>query len=97
MQVQDGLLNGFAGCNDYRSAVGSGPDGLNSLVVYPAAVTRSACSDEITNQETAFLARLDEALSWWYDAGRLVFTYPLGNDQFGALVFESLADSAGVE
>ena len=89
LHLQDGIINGFAGCNDYRSTAGSGPEGLNSLIVGPAAATRTLCPDPLMNQETVYLTRLGEAVSWRYDAGRLALAYPVDGGDFGYLLFEA--------
>jgi heat shock protein HslJ len=89
LHIKDGLLNGSAGCNDYRSMINSGAEGLNSLDIGSMATTRKACSDPVMAQETAYLTRLEEASAWWFEAGQLALTYPLDNGEFGILLFES--------
>ena len=93
LRFKDGLINGSTGCNDYRSMVASGPEALSSLVIGPAAVTQKACTEPVMDQETAYLARLETAVSWWFDAGRLALSYPLGsNGDSGYLLFEPTTD-----
>jgi heat shock protein HslJ len=93
LHINDGLLNGSAGCNDYRSTVDAGPQGLNSLVIGPMATTQKLCDDALLEQEAAYLTRLENAASWRFDAGRLALTYPVGEGEVGYLVFESMAGS----
>jgi amidase len=93
LHIKDGLLNGSAGCNDYRSTVEAGPEGLNSLVIGPMATTQKLCDEALMEQEAAYLARLENAASWRFDAGRLALTYPAGDDgSYGYLLFEPLND-----
>ncbi|MFN2136193.1 MAG: META domain-containing protein, partial [Candidatus Promineifilaceae bacterium] len=94
LHLKDGLLNGSAGCNNYRSTVQAGPEGLNSLVIGPAAVTQKACAEPVMAQEAAYLARLEAAAAWWFDAGRLMLSYPLENGASGYLVYEQIEGSA---
>ncbi len=94
LHLQDGIINGFGGCNDYRSTVSSGPEGLNSLVVGPIATTQKLCPGPLMNQETAYLTRLGNAGSWFFDAGHLVLSYPFEDGTNGHLVFESQAGGA---
>jgi amidase len=93
LHINDGLLNGSAGCNDYRSTVNAGPEGLNSLAIGPMATTQKLCKEALMEQEAAYLARLENAASWRFDAGRLALTYPVGEGDVGYLVFESMAGS----
>jgi heat shock protein HslJ len=93
LHLKDGLLNGSAGCNDYRSTVEAGPEGLSSLEIGPMATTQKLCDDALMEQETTYLTRLENAASWRFDAGRLAFTYSLGDEgNFGYLLFEPEVD-----
>jgi heat shock protein HslJ len=88
LHIEDGVLNGSAGCNDYRSTIASGSQGLNSQVIGPAAVTKKACPEPVMAQETAFLTKLAGTTSWWFDAGHLMLSYPMRDRLPGELVFE---------
>ena len=67
--ADDGTLSGNAGCNDYN-----GPyeiDG-DSISIGPLAGTRMACaSEELSQQETDFLAALELATSFMVTGDRL--------------------------
>ena len=91
MQIADGQISGFAGCNDYTSTVRSEVDAPNSFLVGPIVATRKHCPDPLMNQEQTYLSRLGEVVDWWYDAGHLALIYPLGEEGFGDLVFEPTA------
>jgi heat shock protein HslJ len=93
MHIKDGLLNGSAGCNDYRSTVEAGPEGLNSLAIGPMATTQKLCDEALMEQEAAYLARLENAASWRFDAGRLALPYPLEDGLPGELVFERIENT----
>jgi heat shock protein HslJ len=91
LHIKDSLLNGSAGCNEYRSTINSGAEWLNSLEIGPMATTQKACADDVMAQEMAYLSRLETAGAWWFDAGRLALSYPLDDGEFGILLFESMA------
>jgi len=66
---EDGTLSGSAGCNSY-TATWEAEDG--TIDIGPAAATLMACADtEVDQQETRYLALLDEADTYRVDAATL--------------------------
>ncbi|MDQ1078525.1 META domain-containing protein [Pseudoroseomonas cervicalis] len=64
-----GRLMGSGGCN---RIAGSYTQSGSRLTIGPVAATRMACIDPVATQnETAFLAALQNVASFRYDAGRL--------------------------
>ena len=90
LQVREGVLEGSAGCNNYRGTITSGPEGLNSLVISDSATTRKACPEPVMDQETTFLTRLTTTAAWSFEDGRLALGYR-GEDGGlpGTLLFEA--------
>ena len=80
--VDAGQLNGSAGCNNYTAAYEL--DGEN-ISIGPAAVTRKFCNEPegIMEQETAYLAALENVKSYQIELDRLKFL-----DSDGLLVVE---------
>jgi uncharacterized lipoprotein YbaY len=66
---QDGLVSGSAGCNSYHAEFAVQGQ---TLTVGPVATTRRTCMDKkAMDQESAFLAALDSAVTWEIRADRL--------------------------
>ncbi|MFN2173014.1 MAG: amidase family protein [Candidatus Promineifilaceae bacterium] len=93
LHLQDGVVNGSAGCNNYRSSITSGSQELNTVVIGPAAVNNKACPEPVMAQETAFLTKLAGTTSWWFDTGRLMLSYPMEDGLPGELVFEQIENT----
>ena len=87
MQVADGQISGFAGCNDYDSTVASQEGSAQSFIVGSIVITKSLCPAPAANQEASYLARLGRAVAWSYDAGYLAITYATGDGAFAKMVF----------
>jgi heat shock protein HslJ len=66
---QDGRINGSAGCNTYMGPYQS--DG-STLTIGPLATTSMLCQQPVMDQETAFLAALQNVSQYQFDSGRLV-------------------------
>jgi len=96
LQVREGVLEGSAGCNNYRGTITSGPEGLNSLVISDSATTRKACPEPVMDQETTFLTRLTTTAAWSFEDGRLALGYR-GEDGGlpGTLLFEAAGPAEG--
>jgi len=94
MQLANGQISGFTGCNNYNTTISSQENSPQSLIVGLIATTKKLCPERVMNQEQTYLTRLGKVVAWWSDAGRLVFTYELGEAGFGNLVFESTAATA---
>lgn len=84
----NGQVSGSAGCNNYNADVSAEGDSAQSLTIGPAISTQKACPDDILNQETEYLAKLQAATQWsYYQNGRLALTYNL-DDAWGTMIFE---------
>jgi len=65
LQFDNGQISGFAGCNDYTSAVSSGDYGRNSIKVDSIiTTTQKSCSDPVASQEKSYLEALANASAW---------------------------------
>ncbi len=64
----DGKLNGSAGCNNYTASYQT--DG-NKIAIGPAASTKKACEQAVTDQETQYLAALATAATYRIDGNKL--------------------------
>jgi heat shock protein HslJ len=66
---EEGTLSGNAGCNSYN---GTWETEENSIEIGPLASTAMACADaEVMDQETRYLAALQQAATYRVDAGTL--------------------------
>jgi heat shock protein HslJ len=66
---EEGTLSGSAGCNSYN---GTWETEENSIEIGPLASTAMACADvEVMDQETRYLAALQQAATYRVDAGTL--------------------------
>jgi putative lipoprotein len=66
---EDGTISGQGGCNSYT---GSWETDENSIEIGPLASTAMACAEaEVTDQETRYLAVLQDAASYRVDATTL--------------------------
>ena len=88
LNIEDGQISGFAGCNQYNSSVTVDQEFPNELKVGPVSTTQKVCPEPISNQESAYLSQLGSAEKWAYDYGNLVLFYPLEDNVFGELTFE---------
>lgn len=83
----DGILNGTAGCNNYRSSYKVEDNKIN---IEPAATTRMTCSEPegIMQQEKEFLAAMESAAT--YNIDRQQLWLRTENDSIAA-IFENAA------
>jgi putative lipoprotein len=84
---ENGQVNGSAGCNNYFG--GYTTRGGDRIEISELGSTMMMCSEEIMEQEQAYLAALQSATSYRVEEGVLTLTYP-----GGALLFE---DQGGLE
>ena len=91
LQIGDGQVSGFAGCNDYAAPVTGQEDVAQSFIVGPITTTEQLCPELAANQEASYLARLGRAVAWWYDAGYLAITYVSDDNRFTHMLFEPVA------
>ena len=89
----DGKISGSSGCNQYAGIYKV--DGNRILISSPLSSTLMACSQEIMDQETAYLEALGETRLFTASQDRLTFKDAGGND---LLVFnaqtQDLADTS---
>jgi heat shock protein HslJ len=88
LNIEEGQVNGFAGCNHYNSSVTVDQEFPNELTVGPISSTQKACEDPISKQEAIYLTRLGTVYRWAYHFGQLVLFYPLEGNTLGELTFE---------
>ena len=88
LNIDQGQISGFAGCNNYNSSVTGDQEFLNKITVGPISATQKMCTDPTSNQESAYLARLGNVEKWAYDYGHLVLFYPQEDNTFGELTYE---------
>jgi heat shock protein HslJ len=88
LNIEDGQISGFAGCNNYNGSVTGDLEFPNELTVSLISTTQKMCPEPISSQETAYLTRLDNVERWAYDFGNLVLFYPLEDNVLGELTFE---------
>jgi heat shock protein HslJ len=74
----DGRITGSAGCNTYMGPYQT--DGQR-LTIGPLATTRMACPQPVMDQETAYLAALQNATRYELESGRLVLRDASGATQ----------------
>ena len=58
LQIGDGQVSGFAGCNDYAAPVTGQEDVAQSFIVGPITTTEQLCPELAANQEASYLTRL---------------------------------------
>lgn len=81
-------VSGLSGCNEYNGSFDQGEDGLpQSLTIGPLTSTQKSCSAALDQQETDYLAKLADVITWRYDFGHLSLTYSQGDDRLGELVY----------
>lgn len=88
LEFGNGALNGFAGCNSYSATYSStmmaGPS--NNITVGPIVAGGALCSEEIMQQEQAFLAALQSASAYAISGDTLTLTTESGPLSFFAAV-----------
>ncbi|MFN2137216.1 MAG: META domain-containing protein, partial [Candidatus Promineifilaceae bacterium] len=88
LEAGNGTLSGFAGCNTYNGTFSStlmaGP--TNNITVGPLRTTSMACSEEIMDQEQAYLANLESASSYTISGSTLTLTTAGGPLVFNAAI-----------
>ena len=91
LQFVNGRLTGFAGCNTYNAGYTTtlAAGGTNDITVAPIAATGQVCSQEIMNQEQAYLESLEAATSYAIEGATL--TLATVN---GPLVFDAALPTA---
>ena len=97
LHIVDGQATGSAGCNNYNSSLASGETTPQSLIVGPIATTQKLCPDPISNQETLYLTRLQNAAGWRYYAGDLAILYRTEDNSFAELRFARQDDGMPTE
>jgi len=85
-------ISGSGACNDYEGTVRQG-ETATSMLIGPLATTRKQCAAQAMELDKRYLAALQGAQGWAFDAGRLVITYRLG-EEWGSLYFETPAAAA---
>lgn len=88
LQFNNGHLNGFAGCNDYNATYTTTLAGgnTNNITVGPIVTGGVLCSEDLMNQETAYLASLQTASSYTINGNTLTLTTADGPLAFNAAV-----------
>ena len=71
----DGSLEGSSGCNIYSAEFTLSEHNPFIITILPIFATRMSCPEPIINQETAYLAALQNASLWGYDMGKLVISH----------------------
>jgi heat shock protein HslJ len=88
LKFANGSVGGFAGCNSYSgmysTTLAEGP--TNSISVGPLTTTSAQCSEEIMNQEQAYLASLQTASQYTISGNGLTLTTADGPLEFSASV-----------
>jgi heat shock protein HslJ len=87
LNIEDGQISGFAGCNHYNGSVIVDQEFPNELKVSPITTTQKACPEPTSSQEAAYLTRLGDVEKWFYDFGYLALVYPLEDGTFGEMTF----------
>ena len=84
----NGGLSGFAGCNSYNAGYSTtlAAGNTNNISVGPMTSTGQFCSEEIMDQEQAYLASLQSASSYTINGTTLTLTTADGPLTFGAAV-----------
>jgi heat shock protein HslJ len=92
----NGVLSGFAGCNTYNASYTStragGPS--NEIQVGPMANTGQICSEEIMQQEQAYLASLQTANRYTISGSMLTLETPSGPLLYSAALAVPLSSAA---
>jgi heat shock protein HslJ len=88
IEFANGSLSGFAGCNSYSATYTSTRAGgnTNNITIGPITSSQAICSEEIMNQEQAYLAALQGATVYTINGTTLTLTTPSGPLTFGAAV-----------
>jgi heat shock protein HslJ len=91
--TSDGKIGGSSGCNRYAGAYKV--DGNSLLISSPLASTMMACSEEVMDQETAYLQALGDVRSFTASQDQLTLKDAGGNDMmaFNAQT-QDLADTS---
>jgi heat shock protein HslJ len=93
LEFANGALTGFAGCNsynaDYTSTRAGGPS--NEIQIGPIVNTGQSCSEEIMQQEQAYLATLQTANRYTISGSMLTLETPSGPLLYSAAVAVPLA------
>ena len=84
----NGTLSGFAGCNNYNAEYTTtlAAGNTNAISVGPITGTGQMCSEEIMNQEQAYLANLQSASSYTINGPSLTLQTAGGPLTFSAVV-----------
>jgi heat shock protein HslJ len=64
LNIEEGQVNGFAGCNHYNGSVTVNQEFPNELTVGPISATQKVCGDPISKQESTYLTRLGTVDRW---------------------------------
>lgn len=84
LQLEEGRIAGFAGCNRYfGTATESSP---GEIAMSPLGATRMACPDSAMHVEKRFLERLQMVDKYGFWVGRLALTWSL-DGRIGTLLF----------
>ncbi len=96
LEVGNGTLSGFAGCNTYNASYSStrAAGGSNSISVGPIISSSAACPEEIMAQEQAYLANLQSASAYTISGSTLTLTTAGGPLVYSALVATPFAAPA---
>jgi len=88
LEFANGMLSGFSGCNTYNASyittLAAGPS--NTISVGPIANTGQQCSEEIMQQEQAYLTNLPTASSYLINGTTMTMTTASGPLVFGAAI-----------
>lgn len=80
-------LSGSGGCNTYSGSFTLGEDNPFVMTIGPVVSTQMACPEPILNQETAYLAALQNVSQWGYQIGDLALYYGKEDGSLGRLLF----------
>lgn len=87
LQFSNGTVSGFSGCNNfnagYTTTLAAGNS--NNIVIGPIVAGGQLCTEEIMNQEQAFLAALQTATDYTITANSLTITTANGTLTFFAV------------
>ncbi|MCA9990251.1 MAG: META domain-containing protein [Pseudomonadales bacterium] len=87
LQFSNGSVSGFSGCNSYNATYSSTlmAGNSNNISIGPIISGGQLCTEEIMNQEQAFLAALQTATSYTITANTLTITTAEGTLTFFAV------------
>jgi len=84
---EEGRISGSSGCNRYFSDIAALLPG--ELEIGETGTTRMTCPDDVMLLENRYLAKIDGAVRYGFNAGRLALTCKIG-DRMTTMLFEAV-------